>query len=178
LTGRTLWHAYLAVSLDGRIARPDGGVADWLAADYPPDGFGYAAFFASVDAILMGRGSYEALWAMGDWPYAGKRTLVVTSRPLPGAPAGVESVSGGLARAADALEGDRHRHVWVFGGGQIVRGMIALGRLDRLELAVIPVILGEGISLFPPGTPETRLELEACTPRLKGAVHLVYRRAA
>ena len=82
--GRTVWHCHIAASLDGKIARPDGSVDDWLAAEYPAEDFGFTAFFASVDAILMGRGTYEAvrwLGGGGDWPYPGKPTTVVTTRP-------------------------------------------------------------------------------------------------
>jgi len=58
--GDTIWHCHLAVSLDGKIARPDGSVDDWLA-DYPAEDFGIDTFLAGVDAILMGRGTYEAV---------------------------------------------------------------------------------------------------------------------
>ena len=77
----TICHCHIAVSLDGKIARPDGSVDDWLAADYPAEDFGFDAFLAGVDAILMGRGSYEAVRRHGDWPYPGKPTTVMTTRP-------------------------------------------------------------------------------------------------
>ena len=57
---KTVWHCHIAASLDGKIARPDGSVDDWLAADYPAEDFGFDAFLGAVDAILMGRGSYDA----------------------------------------------------------------------------------------------------------------------
>jgi dihydrofolate reductase len=80
--GGTVWHCHIAVSLDGRIARPDGSVDDWLAADYPAADFGFEDFLAGVDAILMGRGTYDAARRFGDWPYPGKPTVVLTTRPL------------------------------------------------------------------------------------------------
>ncbi len=88
--GRTIWHCHIAASLDGKIARPDGSVDDWLAAEYPAEDFGFTAFFETVDAILMGRGTYEAVRRLGggDWPYPGKPTTVVTARPLPDPPPG------------------------------------------------------------------------------------------
>lgn len=173
----TIWHCHVAVSLDGKIARPDGSVDDWLAADYPAEDFGFDAFLASVDAIVMGRGTYDVIRGFGDWPYPGKPTTVLTSRPLDGPlPPGVEARSGDPAAIVAELEGRGHRRVWIEGGGQVVRSLIAIGKLDVLEMAVIPIILGEGIPLFPPGTGELKLELVSCTPKTKGALHLVYER--
>jgi dihydrofolate reductase len=88
--GRTIWQCHIAASLDSKIARPDGSVDDWLAAEYPAEEFGFDAFFAGVDAISMGRGTYEAVlrFGGGDRPYPGKPTTVVSTRPLPDAPPG------------------------------------------------------------------------------------------
>jgi dihydrofolate reductase len=173
----TTFHCHIATSLDGRIARPDGSVQDWLVeGGPPPEAFGFDAFYESVDAILMGRGTYEAVRGMGDWPYPGKRVLVVTSRPLPDAPAGVEARAGDLP--AIVAEFEDCARVWVEGGGLLLRGMIEIGRLDRLEMAVLPIILGDGIPLFPPGTPELRLKLVHCATVAGGSLHLIYERNA
>ncbi len=172
----TIWHCHIAVSLDGKIARTDGSV-DWLVADYPAEDFGFDAFLAGVDAMLMGRGTYEAVRRLGNWPYPGKPTVVLTTRPLDdAAPAGVEARSGDVAAVAAELEGRGCRRVWIEGGGQVIRSMIAIGKLDVLEMAVIPVILGDGVPLFPPGTGELRLRLVACEAKAKDALHLVYER--
>ena len=77
---KTIWHCHLAMSLDGKIARADGSF-DWLEP-YPPQEFGIEAFVASIDAIVMGRATYEIERAMGEWRHPGKPTFVVTSRPL------------------------------------------------------------------------------------------------
>ena len=68
--------------------------------------------------------------------------------------------------------------MWIEGGGRVIRSMIAIGKLDVLELAVIPIILGEGVPLFPQGTDELKLWLVKCESKAKGALHLVYERAA
>lgn len=176
--GKTIWHCHIAVSLDGKIARPNGGVDDWLAADYPAEDFGFDAFLADINAILMGRGSYEALRRQGGWPYPGKPTIVMTTRPLDDPPGEVQVRSGDVSEVAAELEGRGCRRVWIFGGGRIVRSMIAIGKLDLLEMAVIPIVLGEGIPLFPPGTGELKLRLVRCDTKAKGALHLVYERMA
>jgi dihydrofolate reductase len=160
------------MSLDGMIARTDGSF-DWLMP-YPPQEFGIEAFHASVDAVVMGRATYEIERAMEDWPHAGKRVFVVTSRPLGDAPPEVEARPGDLVALVGELEQCGCRRVAVEGGGQLVRGLIAIGKLDVLEMALIPLVLGSGIPLFPPGTPELSLGLVSCQPKSGGALHLVY----
>ncbi|SJZ80001.1 Dihydrofolate reductase [Enhydrobacter aerosaccus] len=171
MTG-TVWHCHIAVSLDGKIARPDGSF-DWLEG-YPAEEFGIGAFLAGVDGILMGRQTYEAIRRMGDWPYPGKRTIVMTHRPLPDPPEGVEARSGDLGAVAAGFEQGGCRRVWIEGGSQVIQGMIAARRFDVLEMALIPIVLGDGIPLFRPGTPELHLRLASCTQRSRGALHLVY----
>jgi dihydrofolate reductase len=173
----TVWHCHIAASLDGKIARPDGSVDDWLAKDYPAEDFGFDAFLDAVDAILMGRRSYDVLRRHGDWPYPGKPTIVVTTRPLPDPPGGAQARGGDMAGIAAEMENRGHRRVWIFGGGEILRSMIAIGKLDVLELALIPTVLGEGVPLFPPGTGALDLRLVKCERKAKGALHLVYERA-
>lgn len=173
----TLWHCYIAVSLDGRIARPDGSV-DWLGGGGPPAEFGYESFYASVGAILMGRGTYDVVRGMGEWPYAGKPTVVMTHRPLEDAPPMVEARAGEIAAAVSALEAQGHARVWVEGGGEVVRQILAIGKLDVLEMAVLPIVLGSGIPLFPDGTAETTLRLTSCVARGGGVLHLTYERPA
>jgi dihydrofolate reductase len=171
---RAVFHCHIAVSLDGRIARPDGAF-DWLEG-FPPDAFGFDAFYAGVDAILMGRATYDVVRAMGEWPYPGKPAVVVTHRTLADAPPGVEARSGDIAAIAAEMAVRGHRRIWVEGGGQVIRQMLAAGRLDVLEMALIPRVLGAGLPLFPDGTPETALRLVSSAARAGGALHLVYER--
>jgi dihydrofolate reductase len=171
----TVFHCFIATSLDMRIARPDGAV-DWLGGAGPPEEFGYTEFYAACGAILMGRGTYEACLAMG-WPYTGKPTMVLTNRPLADAPEGVEARRGDIAAVVTELEGRGLARVWVEGGGEVIRQMLAIGKLDVLEIGMLPLVLGSGIPLIPEGTAETKLRLVSCTPRSGGALHLVYERA-
>lgn len=174
--GGTVWHCHVAMSLDGRIARPDGGV-DWLEP-YPVEDFGLEAFYARVDTILMGRGTYDVARRLGPWPYGDKPVVVLTSRPLEAPPPGVEARAGDPSAIAAALEARGDGLVWLMGGGQVVRDFAAIGRLDVLEMAVIPVVLGEGVPLFPAGMAALRLRLVRCAARTGGALHVVYERAA
>lgn len=170
---RTIWHCHVAMSLDGKIARSDGSF-DWLMP-YPPQEFDVDAYHADIDAVVMGRDTYEIERAMAEWPH-GKPVVVVTSRPIETPPPLVEARSGNLATIADELEKRGCRRIGVEGGGQLIRGLIAIDRLDVLEMAIIPLVLGDGIPLFPAGTPELPLSLVKCAPKSGGALHVVYRR--
>lgn len=173
----TMFHCYIASSLDGLIARPDGSV-DWLVTGAgPPEEFGYQGFYASIDAIVMGRGTYEACRAMGAWPYADKPVLVLTRRPIPDAPPGVEARDASAAEIVAECEAKRMARIWVEGGGDVIRQFMAIGRLDVLEVAVLPLVLGSGIRLFPDGCLETRFTLRNCTVRGGGVLHLIYDKA-
>jgi dihydrofolate reductase len=170
-----IWHCHVAMSLDGKIARSDGSF-DWLMP-YPPQEFGIDAFHAEIDAVVMGRDTYEIERGMGEWPHSGKPVFVVTSRPIEAAPPLVEARTGDLLALADELAGRGYRKIGVEGGGQLIRGLIAIGRLDVLEMAIIPLVLGDGIPLFPPGTPELPLRMIKCAPKSRGALHVVYEKA-
>jgi dihydrofolate reductase len=170
-----IWHCHIAMSLDGKIARSDGSF-DWLMP-YPPQEFGIDAFHAEIDAVVMGRHTYEIERGMEEWPHNGKPVFVVTSRPIKTAPPLVEARMGDLLALADEFAGRGYRKIGVEGGGQLIRGLIAIGRLDVLEMAIIPLVLGDGIPLFPPGTPELPLRMVKCVPRSRGALHVAYEKA-
>jgi riboflavin biosynthesis pyrimidine reductase len=123
--------------------------------------------------------THAAIAGRSESTQAGSQPLESSiTRPLPDPPPGVEARSGGMAGVAAELEGRGHRRVWIEGGGRVIRSMIAIGKLDVLELALVPTILGEGVPLFPSGTGELRLHLVKCEAKAKGALHLVYERAA
>ena len=112
---------FIATSVDGFIARADGGL-DWL----PPGGgeeHGYEAFMATVDALVIGRKTYETVLAFDTWPYGDKPVFVLSTRPLAPAPAGavVERMSGPPAEIAAQLAARGVRHIYVDGGITIQR---------------------------------------------------------
>lgn len=164
----------LAVSMDGFIARPDGSV-DWLEPFPPPEPF-FSDFLAGVDLILMGRETFDVVMRQGAWPHPGKPALVVTSRPLPDAPAGVRTRAGPLAAVVAEIEAAGHSRVWVEGGGLLLRGLLALGRLDVLELGIVPLVLGAGIPCLPAPGPAEGFRLAHAAP-LGAIAHLCWERA-
>lgn len=139
---------FVGVSLDGFIARANGSL-DFLHGSGGDESHGYEEFFSTVDALLMGRNTYEVVRKFGTWPYGEKPVFVLSSRPLPPAPAGatVEHVSGNPAGVIAALAARDFAHVYVDGGYTIQRFLEA-GLINRLIIARVPVLIGTGISLF------------------------------
>ncbi|MFO0876528.1 MAG: dihydrofolate reductase family protein [Gemmataceae bacterium] len=159
---------YVASSVDGYIAAPDGGV-DWLAPfQSPAEDYGYAAFLATVGGLIMGRRTYDQVLGFGPWPYPGKPCRVVTSRPLPDAPPDVLPAAG-PTEAAAALSG----RIWLVGGSQLFEAYRAAGLIEEYIVTVVPVLLGAGVPLFRPG-PGGRLRLLACHSFPGGVVQLRY----
>jgi dihydrofolate reductase len=171
---RPLWHCHVAISLDGKIARRDGSF-DWLYA-YPPQDFGIDAYHAAIGCLVMGRATYETERAMEPWLHAGRRVFVVTSKPLANPPPLVEAWQGSLEELTRMLDGGCFGRIGIEGGGQLIRGLVEIGRLDVLEMAIVPLVLGDGIPLFPAGTRELPLRLAKCEPKTGGALHVVYER--
>jgi dihydrofolate reductase len=145
---------YIATSLDGFIAREDGAI-DWLpgieSADEGED-YGYHAFFDSVDALVMGRNSYEVARTFGDWPYGTKPVVVLTSRSIEipeSMAATVEAMSGSPAEVVQRLAERGAKHLYV-DGGKTIQAFLAEGLIQRLIITRVPVLIGSGIPLFGP----------------------------
>lgn len=174
----SLIRGFIAASLDGYIADRDNGIG-WLAPFDEVD-YDYAGFIAKIGTVVMGRGTFEVVAGFeGGWPYAGKRGIIVTSTPLADAPAGVAAWHEGvpaLIAHLRAQQGTGTGDVWVIGGGGLQAAFIEAGALDRLDLFVIPVLLGDGVPLFPKTqAPPRALALEASLTLDKGMVRLTYR---
>ena len=148
---------FIGTSLDGFIARPNGDL-DFL----PPDGgepHGYSEFIASVDAIVIGRKTFETVLAMSPWPYGKKRVVVLSSKPLNlSAVVGgsVEQMSGPPSEIVSRLAASGAQHLYVDGGITIQRFLRA-GLIQRLIITRVPVLIGDGIPLFGTLTRDIRL---------------------
>jgi len=150
---------YVAASLDGYIARPDGSV-DWLEGyGSESDDHGYSAFYASIDGLLMGRATYLFCLDQGEWPYPDKPALVMTrSNHLPKAAPQVELEHYAPVDALASLEARGCERIWLVGGGSLAGNFLAAGLLDEVIVSIIPHLLGAGIPLFSIGL-EQRLQL-------------------
>jgi dihydrofolate reductase len=138
---------FVGTSLDGFIARANGDL------DFLPLGggepHGYDEFIATVDALVIGRKTFETVLTFDTWPYGDKPVFVLSTRPLAPAPLGavVERMSGDPAEVVSQLDARGIRHVYVDGGITIQRFLQA-GLIQRLIITRVPVLIGDGIPLF------------------------------
>jgi len=138
----------VAVSLDGFIAGPRGEY-DWIVMDPSID---FGALFKQFDTLVMGRKTYEPLIAQGGHGAQPGVEVVVFSRTLPAAThPGVRIVNDDPRKVVAAMKKKPGRDIWLFGGGELFRTLLSAGLVDSVEVAVMPVLIGEGIPLLPPG---------------------------
>ncbi|HWE64690.1 MAG TPA: dihydrofolate reductase family protein [Chloroflexota bacterium] len=172
-----LIRARIGVSVDGFIATPDGRPAILAMPDFVPGvSYGHPEFIEQCDAVVMGRTTFEPALQAPRWPWPGKQVYVLTSRPLPAeAPADVIVSNGGASELLEQLRAAcLARDVHVLGGSRTIQAFRALGALDRLEILALPILLGDGIPLSPPGTPPLPLQLDGHRTFPGGTIELVY----
>lgn len=155
----------IAVSVDGFIADKDGSVA--FLEKYNDTGFDFEALISSFDLMIQGGVTYRQVLGFGTWPY-GKVPHIVISREETRTPPGVDvrfhrGTVQALVRKLESVEGD----IWLIGGRQTINSFIEAGVRPRLELAIVPELLGEGIRLF--DMADWRGGLELVSTRTYGA---------
>lgn len=168
---------FVATSLDGFIARPDGSL-DWLPvpdADGPED-YGYHAFMDSVDCLVMGRKSFETVQGFAPWPYEGKRVIVL-SRTMDGIPTGFEDraelFKGTPESLAAQLKSEGVRRVYL-DGGETIQRFLRAGLVSDILITTIPVLIGQGRPLFGPLANDVALVHLRTTSYPNGFVQSVY----
>lgn len=142
--------AFVGTSLDGFIARPNDAL-DFLEAGGAED-HGFTEFLASVDAVVMGRRTFEVVLTFGSWPYGTKPVVVLSSHrfDIPEFPGAViEHMSGTPAEIVSRLAARGMEHIYVDGGATIQRFLEA-GLIQRLVITRVPVLIGSGIPVFGP----------------------------
>lgn len=144
-----------AISLDGFIAGPKGE-SDWIVID---PGIDFGALMSAFDTILLGRKTYEMTRKHGGGAMPGTRTYVFShtlrQEDCPGV-----TVSDNPSETVAKLKEERGKDIWLFGGGELLSGLLDLRLVDSLELAVIPVLLGDGLPLAPHLARLTKLKLK------------------
>jgi dihydrofolate reductase len=140
---------FVGVSVDGFLARADGALDFLHAGGGEPHG--YEEFIASVDALVIGRKTFDTVLGFGRWPYGGRPVFVLTSRPLSPTPPGaiVERVIGTPAAILDTVGKRGLTHVYV-DGGITIQQFLTAGLVQRLIVTRVPVLIGSGIPLFGP----------------------------
>ncbi|WP_031495069.1 dihydrofolate reductase family protein [Bryobacter aggregatus] len=174
-------HVFIAISLDGFIARLDGDI-DWLLQrDDPTEDHGYAAFIADIDMIVMGRGSYEKVLTFDTWPYL-LPVLVLSEQladgPVPEALEGKVQFSNSTPKETmKKLAGQKVRRVYV-DGGQLVQSFLRDGLIADMVITTVPVLIGSGRPLFGALTQDIDLKLVSSCRFPSGLVQSTYRLAA
>lgn len=168
---------YIATSVDGYIARPDGAI-DWLDSVEVPQGddLGYGALVESVDALVMGRNTFDVVMGMDvDWPYS--IPVIVVSQTGVEIP---EELSDRISQRREppvelcaSLEAEGIDRIWL-DGGALITSFLAAGLIDRLIITTLPLLLGSGIPLFGSFPGDVRLELESVTGIANGMTQTTY----
>ncbi|WP_346894607.1 dihydrofolate reductase family protein [Clostridium sp. UBA7503] len=167
---------YIAMSLDGYIARINGSV-DWLSGHgkvLEVDN-GYEEFYNNVDTIIMGRVTYEQVvneLSPDNWVYEGKNCYVFTKKEYE-TNEKVEFISGSITNFVSNIKNQLGRDIWLVGGGKLIHEFVRENLVDKYVITVIPTILGDGIPLFIKENPEIKLELIE-TKDVDGMVELTY----
>ncbi len=165
---------FIGTSLDGFIARPNGEL-DFLPVDCEPHG--YEEFFASVDALVIGRKTFETVLAFPEWPYGDKRVVVLSSRALDLSKVKsgtVEQMSGDPAEIVAKLCERGIQHVYL-DGGVTIQGFLRAGLVDRLIITRVPVLIGQGIPIFGTLLRDMKLQHLATRHYPSGLVQSEYR---
>ena len=157
----------LGISLDGYIARKNGAI-DWLSMDWDYD---WTAFFKTVDAVLMGRKSWDAALEMqperkskskASNPYVGMETYIFSKTLNRSGVDGVKVISGDLKEFIETLKARDGKNIWLSGGGELAKSFLDEDLVDEIYLGVTPLLLGSGLPLFPELIREIPLRFVSC----------------
>ncbi|MBV6643463.1 MAG: dihydrofolate reductase [Cyclobacteriaceae bacterium] len=153
---------YIATSIDGYIARPNGKV-DWL--EYPDfmiegEDFGYQKFIKTIDTTIMGGDTYKEVLGFGiPWPYADKKNYVFTRSNYPPMET-VTFVGENIGQFVKELKAQPGKDIWLIGGGKINSIMIEENLIDEMIISVMPITIGEGIPMFSRVSHEQKFHLK------------------
>ncbi len=151
---------YIATTLDGFIARPNGAL-DWLPQDGSGDeDYGYHSFMDSIDTLIMGRKSFEKILTFGNWSYGNKHVVVLSHSNLTipdNIASTVEASNLSPSALVDQLAQAGNKHLYI-DGGQTVQSFLAAGLIQEIIITTIPILIGQGIPLFGPLEQDIKLK--------------------
>ncbi len=168
---------YIATSLDGYIAQPNDDLSFLSIVEQEGQDYGYADFVKTVDAVIVGRKTYDKVISMGfDFPYADKDAYIITrtARTNTGP---VKFYTKDLKSLIDKLKSESGKNIFCDGGAEIVNELLKDDLIDEFIISVVPILVGNGTKLFKDGRPEQKLELISVKSFDKGLTQLHYKRA-
>jgi len=167
---------YSAMSLDGYIAGPDEDLGFLSIVEQEGEDYGYSEFVKSVDAIIIGRKTYDKVISMGyQYPHTDKDVYIITrtERPSIGT---FKYYTGSLNDLVASLKSEKGKNIYCDGGAEIVQELLKNKQIDEFVISIIPVLLGDGIKLFKDNRPSEKLKLVGSRSFPKGLVQLHYSR--
>jgi dihydrofolate reductase len=164
---------YIAMSLDGYIAKPNDDLSFLSIVEKEGEDYGYNDFVATVDTVLIGRKTYDWVTKQVEFPHADKTAYVITRTPRPSI-GNTFFYTGDIVELINKLKSEPGRNIFCDGGAEIVNELLKNNLIDELIISVIPVLVGEGTRLFKEGRPERALKLIAAKTFESGLVQLRY----
>lgn len=168
---------YIAASLDGYIAEPDGSL-EWLITFPNPEktDYGHNDFLLGIDTVIMGGRTYRELLDMDViWPYKGQQTFVV-SRHDWGAKQGICFITENITDTISGLCKQVGKDIGVVGGGELASMLLVADLINEIQILHIPTILGKGVPLFPGQSQASKWELTGNKAYENGVLHVTYQR--
>lgn len=168
---------YIATSLDGYIAKPNDNLDFLSIVEQEGQDYGYMDFVQNVDAVIVGRKTYDKVLSMGfDFPHADKDTYIITrtARPNIGS---IKFYTGDLKSLIVKLKAEKGKNIYCDGGAEIVNKLLKENLIDEIIISVIPILIGNGTKLFNDGRPEQKLTLISTKQFEKGLAQLHYKLA-
>jgi len=164
---------YIAMSLDGYIAKPNDDLSFLSIVETEGEDYGYADFVATVDTVIIGRKTYEWVTNQVEFPHADKTAYVITRTPRSNR-GKTFFYTGDLTELIRKLKSEPGKNIFCDGGAEIVNELLKNNLIDELIISVIPILVGEGTRLFKEGRPERILKLISTKTFDSGLVQLRY----
>lgn len=167
--------SYIAVSLDGYIAGPDGDISFLSGVEREGEDYGYSAFMNTVDTIILGRRTYDKVKDIG-FGYPGDKEVYIITHSVGADETTLKYYSGPLKNLISDLRQEPGKSIFCDGGADVLNQLLQDNLIDEFIISIIPVILGEGVRLFRDGRPGLDLKLVSSRDFDSGLVQLHYTR--
>ena len=166
---------YIAMSLDGYIAKPNDDLSFLSMVEKEGEDYGYAEFVSTVDTVIMGRRTYDWVTNQLGFPHADKKAYIITGTERPTLGQTV-FYTGDIGELIKKLKGEPGKNIFCDGGAQIANHLLREDLMDEMIISIIPVLVGDGIRLFEDARPEQKWKLNLVKTFDTGLVQLHYKK--